>query len=49
MKVYYMLKNNRYTIRWIYDEYSFMLSCPESLEWEEIEKIIMSVEKVSNE
>ena len=47
--IYYILKNGEYSIKWINEGYLFLISCPESLEWEEIEKIIMSVEKVSNE
>lgn len=45
-KVYYVLKNNTYNIRWLTNEYSFNLICPESLGWEEIQKIIKSLTPV---
>lgn len=48
-KVYYTIKEDKYTVRWIANDYSFVLSCPESLGWDEIEKIILSIEEVQME
>lgn len=45
-KVYYKFKNNTNSMKWLAYGYSFSLTCPESLGWEEIEKIIMSVEPI---
>ena len=45
-KIYYLLKDELYTVRWLSNGYSFTLFCPESLGWDEIEKIILSVEEV---
>lgn len=49
IKIYYTLKNQKYTIVWLNYGYSFMLSCPEKLGWKEIEKIILSIEEVPME
>lgn len=49
IKIYYTLKNQKYTIVWLSYGYSFMLSCPEELGWNEIEKIILSIEEVPME
>lgn len=46
-KIYYKVKNNSYTIKWLAYGYSFNLRCNESLGWEEIEKIITSLEPVT--
>lgn len=46
-KIYYKVKNNSYTIKWLAYGYSFNLRCDESLGWEEIEKIITSLEPVT--
>lgn len=43
-KIYYTLRNDIITIIWTNEEYLFMLSCPETLGLEEIEKIICSME-----
>lgn len=43
-KVYYIVKNNTYTIKWLAYGYSFNMSCDEALGWEEVEKIILSIE-----
>lgn len=48
-KVYYTIKEDKYTVKWIMNDYSFVLSCPESLGWDEIEKIILSIEEVPME
>ena len=48
-KIFFILKNNEFTIKWTNNEYMFILICSNTVNWEEIEKIIMSVEKVSNE
>ena len=45
-KVYYKTKNNICTIKWLAHGYSFNLRCDESLGWEEIEKIITSLEPI---
>ena len=45
-KVYCVLKNNVYFVQWVAHGYSFSLSCDEMLGWEEVEKIILSVEPV---
>ena len=47
-KIYYTIKNNTYTVKWLANEYSFNLCCDESLGWEEIEKIITSLEPIPN-
>lgn len=41
-----MLKNNNYDIKWLTNEYSFDLICPDSLDWQEIENIIKSLHSV---
>ena len=46
LKIYYLVRDEMYTVRWLYDGYSFTLFCPESLGWDEIEKIILSVDEV---
>ena len=43
-KVYYMIRNNTFMVIWCNEQYFFMLSCPETLGLEEIEKIICSME-----
>ena len=45
-KIYYLGKDGMYTVRWLSNGYSFTLFCPESLDWNEIEKIILSVEEL---
>ena len=45
-KVYFVLKNNIYFVQWIAHGYSFSLSCDEILGWNEVEKIIVSIEPV---
>jgi len=46
-KIYYKIKNNIYTVKWLAYGYSFNLRCDESLDWEEIEKIITSLKPVT--
>ena len=46
-KIYYKIKNNIYTVKWLAYGYSFNLNFNENLEWEEIEKIITSLEPVT--
>lgn len=46
LKIYYLVKDEMYTVRWLSNGYSFTLFCPESLGWNEIEKIILSIEEV---
>lgn len=43
-KVYYMIRNNTIMVVWCNEQYFFMISCPEKLGLEEIEKIICSME-----
>ncbi len=43
LKVYCVLKNNIYFVKWVQYGYSFSLSADESLGWEEVEKIISSI------
>ncbi|MBE6673894.1 MAG: hypothetical protein E7596_02170 [Ruminococcaceae bacterium] len=47
-KVYYVLKNNTYTIKWLEYGYSFNMSCDEALGWDEVEKIVLSLEPVTD-
>ncbi|MBQ7352395.1 MAG: hypothetical protein IJW54_00140 [Clostridia bacterium] len=42
--VYYSLKNNIYYLKWISHGYSFSLSCDDTLSWNEMEQIILSLE-----
>lgn len=46
-KVYYKIKNNTHTVKWLAHGYSFNLNCNDSLNWEEIAKIITSLEPVN--
>lgn len=46
-KIYYTIKNEVYFIKWLEYGYSFNLNCDTSLGWEEIEKIITSLEPVT--
>lgn len=46
-KIYYTIKNNIYFAKWLEYGYSFNIRCDESLGWEEIEKIITSLEPVT--
>ena len=46
-KVYYSTKSDMYSIKWLEHDYSFHLRCTSSLEWTEIEKIISSLEPIS--
>ena len=43
-KVYYMIRNSTIMVIWCNEQYFFMISCPETLGLEEIEKIICSME-----
>lgn len=43
-KVYYKIKHDVITVKWLEYGYSFSLNCNESLGWDEIEKIILSLE-----
>lgn len=47
IQVYHKVKNNIHSIKWIDNGYSFYINCDESLSWEEIEKIITSLEPVN--
>ncbi len=42
-EIYYNLKNNVYTIYWVNDDATFYISCDTSIEWSDIEKMILSV------
>lgn len=46
-KIYYKIKNDSYTIKWLAYGYSFSLRCNKPLTWEEIEKIATSLEPVA--
>ena len=46
-KVFYMIKNDEYFVKWLANGYSFNLRCSESLGWKEIEKIITSLEPIT--
>lgn len=46
-KVYYTVKNDTYIVIWLAYGYSFNLRCSESLGWEEIQKIITSLEPIT--
>lgn len=46
-KIHYKVRNETHTIKWLAYGYSFNLSCDKSLGWEEIEKIITSLEPVT--
>lgn len=48
-KVYFTTKEGKYTVKWLANDYSFVLSCPEELGWDEIERIILSIEEVPME
>ena len=43
-EVLYNVKNGTYTIKWLAYGYSFSIRCNEALGWDEIEKIILSLE-----
>lgn len=43
-KIYYTIKNNTCTVKWLAYGYSFTINCNESLGWTEIEKIVLSLE-----
>ena len=43
-EVLYNVKNGTYIIKWLAYGYSFSLHCSEKLGWEEVEKIILSLE-----
>ncbi len=45
--VYYTIKNDIYFVKWLEYGYSFNLSCDASLGWEEIEKIISSLQPIN--
>ena len=47
IEVYYKIKNSTYSIKWLAYGYSFNIRCADSFEWEEIEKIITSLEPVT--
>lgn len=46
-EVFYIVKNNKYFVKWLAHGYSFNLRCSESLGWKEIEKIITSLEPIT--
>lgn len=45
--VHYTLKNGVYLCIWANDEYTFMLKCPESVGWDNVVKIISSMQEVT--
>ena len=42
-KVYKASRNAYYILAWINDNYSFSLTCPDSIPWNEIEQIILGI------
>lgn len=46
-KVFCKTKDNKCSLKWLAYGYSFNLSCDKDFSWEEIEKIILSLEPVS--
>ncbi len=42
-KIYYNEKNNEYSIYWVHEDATLYLKCSTDIEWEEIEKMILSV------
>ena len=47
-KVYYTAKNGIYTVSWLEHGYVFTMTCDEFLGWEEVEKIVSSLEPIAN-
>ena len=45
-KVYKASRNGYYVFAWINDNYSFSLTCPTSIPWDEIERIILEIAPV---
>lgn len=43
-KVYFTLKNGIYTVSWLEYGYLFVMTCDEHLGWDEVEKIVSSLE-----
>lgn len=43
LTVYYVHKNNTYSIVWTFEEYNFSLSCHDSISWENVIKTIKSL------
>ena len=46
INIYYTTNNDRQVFLWTSYGYAFSLHCSEELSWEEIEKIILSVEPI---
>ncbi len=47
-EIFYFLKNNIYTAVWVEHGYLFNMTCDESLGWDEVEKIVASLEPVTD-
>ncbi|MBQ8145385.1 MAG: DUF4367 domain-containing protein [Clostridia bacterium] len=47
-EVFYFLKNGIYTVAWIDYGYLFNMTCDESLGWDEVEKIVTSLEPITD-
>lgn len=47
-KVYYSVKNGIYTVSWLEYGYWFTMTCDESLGWNEVEKIVTSLEPITD-
>ena len=45
-KVYKASRNGYYVFAWINDNYSFSLTCPTSIPWDEVERIILGIAPV---
>lgn len=47
-EVFYFMKNGIYTVAWIEYGYLFTMTCDESLGWDEVEKIVTSLEPIAD-
>lgn len=47
-EVFYTIKNGKCSVSWFAHDYSFSLSCNESLGWEEVEKMVSSLAPVTD-
>lgn len=45
--IHYVLKNGDFMCIWANDEYTFMIKCPESVGWDNVVKIISSMQEVT--
>ena len=47
-EVFYTIKNGKCSVSWFAHDYSFFLSCNESLGWDEVEKMVSSLAPVTD-